>query len=1701
MAIPTIINNILSIEEGNTRTLSLNNLNATAEGATTADILITIVPDSDTSLAGQFLLNDAPTLSFTLAQVETGQVEFAHDNSNFTPSYSVIASNNGDQSDAQQALVFFDAVNDAPTIDTKELTITEGGTVVFNLDMVNLLATDEPGESTPAELTYGITKVTNGTFQRLVDGGTVDLGVSDAAFTQADIDNNLIQFVHDGSEQAPTIELRIVDSGLPMSDDDPPGRLIDLAPIGQTFDVDIEFFPINDAPKITVNEISLFEGDIVPITVENLAATDVEEDDATLTFTITAIAQGRFELLDAPEGNVVQVLAAPGQESVGFTQAQVTAGLIQFVNDPATETEPSYTVVVKDSGQLTATDDPNPDLVEASEPSEAKVDYTTVNDTPIVVLPDSENPTLIDLMEQSQVTLTAADLFVKDEESDASNLTYTVKDLDDTPAGQFVRLDSGGGAPTPVTTFTQADIDAEAIAFDYFGVTEAPSFLLTVTDEGGKEVEIDSSEIFNFLPENAAPERENLALIVDEGAIVPITADNLLYTDEESAASDLTYTVTINNIDPDNPQDTDDRFIINGAVEVGATVTFTQQQINDGEVVFVHGGSNDAPDLTVTLTDTAVGGDANTIDVPLNDFIAFNDENDPPLLETFAFTLSEGDTVELTSDVLSVKDEEAAAAEITYTVKAVSGGDFFRLPTDPGGDPTLAETFTQAEIDAGDVLIFKHDGLNDGPTFTLTVSDGTNEIEVTDQSGQGVNYTPINDDPTVAVSSFTVPEGDPNNPVPITLTAENLLVEDEESAPEDLTYTITITNNDEDNPDRFQIDGVIEVGETVTFTQADVNAGLVKFIHGGSNSIATLTATVKDTFPEEFGEPITIDVPLTVGFDALNDAPIVENNIILEINEGGIEPLGADNLLTTDEETAAEDLVYTITGVNNGTFERVDLDQGTSTTILVGETFTQAEINAGEIRFVHDGGEDAPTYELSVVDTPLEMGGEVTSVPIASNIIKFNNLNDDPTLDVNQLIIKEGEEKIFDAENIAASDPDHDQSELRFNITNVKGGTFTFQGEALVEGKNFTVADLAFGDLIFQDDGDETPPSYDVTVLDPLGGNATTAADVIFDEVNDFPMLEENIFTIKEGERLALNAEIVNLQASDFETPADELIFIFTDINGGAFFDANAQEIPAGTEITQALLNTGTISFLQDGSSPEPSFNIIVKDTDGGELTPPIAANVDFIPVNDEPTVTSNPFAVTEGNPFTLTTAELLTVDDPGESGPAELTYTVILTNNDEDQPDGFRIGDGELQTESVTFTQEDVNEGRVTFVHGGSNTIATLTATVTDTFPEEFGEPFELPVELTATLNATNDSLVVVNKSVSINEGEPLILSSDDLLTTDEETPPEGLTYTVVATTNGSFQRLDDQGTGTDIAIDGTFTQAEVNAGDIQFLHNGSEEAPTFSLKVEDEPLTPDDEATSETFDGIIEKFNNLNDAPTFDFNTLTVTEGAEVALTAENLSASDVDNLPSDLRFSITAVNGGEFFLKGEALALNETFTAAAIAFEELTFKDDGDEEAATYTVKVEDGAGGETEESITVILDKVNDDPVIETNTFTITEGERLELNTDTVNLAATDQETPADELRFFVSNVEGVASSISTPIPLGKMIPLPRMTSITVSLALFMMVLKPSRPLTLRLKMPMAAKPQLRVMSSNSTRSTTGPRWMPFNSLSLRTQRLS
>ncbi|MGD1928410.1 MAG: cadherin-like domain-containing protein [Leptolyngbyaceae cyanobacterium] len=1361
MAIPTITNNSLLLVEGQRQTLSLNDLNAESEGAALSDIRITIVP---TALAGSFLLTPSggtatEATEFTLADVQSGRVEFDHDSSNSEPQYSVIATvGEGDaaeSSEPQPATITFFVINDAPIFTTNVLSITEGGTVVLNADAPNLVTTDEAGESTPAELTYTILSVSNGTFQQLTDGVATDLGVADT-FTQADVDGGLIQFQHDGSETAPSYRLQVVDGGL--TDALQPGPKG-----GGSTTVTIEAFTlVNDPPMVTKSSLAVTEGATVTIGSDDLAATDVESPADELVYTVVI---GDAADAAQPDSFIVDGVAQAGPE-VTFTQAQVDADLVEFVQG-GSNFEPALTVTLSDP--------------ETTVDVDFTVDFTAENDAPQFVtntLSIEEGGTVI--LNSTETNLQATDELG---ESTDDALTYTITSVSN---GEFQRL-----TPEPVTlvvgdTFTQAEVDGGFIQFVQDGTSNAPDYALTVSDDGinsDPATAITTDPVSVTIPDggftqiNDPPLVVNAAFTVTEDKTITLSSENLSTTDQDATAEQLEYTVTIDNTaDPDQP----DSFEIGGVAQAGPTVTFTQAQVDAGEVVFVQGGSSFDPNLTVTVKDVAIvaDGEVNTIDVPL---VATLDEvNDPLELQTLSLTLAEGETITLSATILSVTDEESAPEQILYTVDAVTGGSFVTV-----ADDQPATGFSQADIEAG-LIAFKSDGLNDAPTFSLTVTDGEASIVVTDESDQGVTFTAENDLPVVVVGDFVVKEGES------TLINDTVLsTTDEETALEDLVYTVAIANTDPEQPDGFEIDGVLQTTAEVIFTQAQVNAGLVTFVQGGSSFAPDLTISVKDT--EIAGVVNEIPVVLEPDFTDDND-PLRLQTLSFTLVEGDTIPVNTETLSVIDEETLdPAEILYTVDAVTGGDFVTAADDVPTL-------SFSQADIDAGLIAFKSDGLNDAPTFNLTVT---------------------------------------------------------------------------------------------------------------------------------------------------------------------------------------------------------------------ADGEEP-----ITVTDQDGDGVT--------FTPTNDEPIVGPSTITVGEGERVVITEAELSTIDEVGETAPEDLRYTILLESADPDQLDGFEV-DGVLQTTPgipVIFTQAQINNGQVAFVAGGANSAPTIiSATVTDTAVVEAGEVNVVDVPLVIALNADNDPLQVVNNLLEISEGETLTLDADNLLTQDEETPPAELVYTIDEVLNGSFQRIDvDLGTVIGpIAVGETFTQADVSGGAIQFVHDGEEEAPSYTLTVVDTPLVVDGPTNSETIVAFIPEggFTNVNDAPTLDLNTLTIDEGqVDFTFTAENLAASDPDSTLSQLSFEISGVEGGTFFLNGEELVEGITFTSDVIAFGELTFTDDGDEVAPSYSVTVRDPEGGSSEATpAIVVLNQINDDPEIETNTFTFTEGQRLVLNdpaTGIINLQATDDETPDDELVYVISD---------------------------------------------------------------------------------------
>ena len=119
----------------------------------------------------------------------------------------------------------------------------------------------------------------------------------------------------------------------------------------------------------------------------------------------------------------------------------------------------------------------------------------------------------------------------------------------------------------------------------------------------------------------------------------------------------------------------------------------------------------------------------------------------------------------------------------------------------------------------------------------------------------------------------------------------------------------------------------------------------------------------------------------------VDDAPSITVNS-LTIDEGGSVVLSNANLNSSDPDNNAAQLTYTVSNVKNGQFELVG-SPGVAIT-----TFTQAQLDEGHVRFVQNGGQAAPSYDVKVSDGSLSDGPRQASITYTSVSVGSTAIDD-----------------------------------------------------------------------------------------------------------------------------------------------------------------------------------------------------------------------------------------------------------------------------------------------------------------------------------------------------------------------------------------------------------------------------------------------------------------------------------------------------------------------------------------------------------------------------------------------------------------------------------------------------------------------------------------------------------------------------------
>jgi hypothetical protein len=253
--------------------------------------------------------------------------------------------------------------------------------------------------------------------------------------------------------------------------------------------------------------------------------------------------------------------------------------------------------------------------------------------------------------------------------------------------------------------------------------------------------------------------------------------------------------------------------------------------------------------------------------------------------------------------------------------------------TDPNGDPL---TYSIVSSVSNGILNFNSNGsytYTPNPsflgtdTFTFKANDGTSDSNVATVT---ILVHPPNNEQVLAT----------NNPLSLiegaagAITSGLLLTTDTDNTPVQLSYTITAGPTS---------GTVLRTGSaTTSFTQADINAGLITYRHNGSETTSdSFSFTVNDGLGTATSGTFNIVVT------PVNDEQSITINNSLSVQLGATATISAAILVASDPDNTPAQLSYTITsGPNSGTLRR----SGTVTT-----TFTQADINAGLVTYQHSG--------------------------------------------------------------------------------------------------------------------------------------------------------------------------------------------------------------------------------------------------------------------------------------------------------------------------------------------------------------------------------------------------------------------------------------------------------------------------------------------------------------------------------------------------------------------------------------------------------------------------------------------------------------------------------------------------------------------------------------------------------------------------
>ncbi|MET0025879.1 MAG: VCBS domain-containing protein, partial [Sedimenticola sp.] len=1159
-------------------------ITGTASGAVVEDTTLTTggtlsVTDADAADSPTFTAQTGTSSTYGSFDVTTGGVwTYNLDNvaaqslaggQSVTETFTVVATTADGESASQVVTVTITGTEDAPVITgtatgavVEDTTLTTGGT---------LSVTDADAADSPTFTAQTGTPSTYGTFS-----------VTTGGVWSYNLDNVAAQSLAGG--QSVTETFTVVAT---TADGESTSQVVTVTITGT-----------EDAPVITGTATGAVVEDTTLTAGGTLSVTDADAADSP-TFTAQAGTSSTYGTFSVTTGGVwsyaldnaaAQSLAGGESVTETFTVVATTADgesanqtvtvTITGTEDAPVITGTSSGTVVEDTtlttgGTLVATDADATDTPTFTAQAGTPGTYGTFSVTTGGVWSyNLDNAAAQSLAGGQSVTETfTVAATTADGESASQVVTVTITGTEDAPVIDLDVDDSSGATGSGYqASFTEggsavalADVDIDISDVDSAQMNSAT---ITLTNaQAGDQLDVSAVIGVGASVDTSVPGVITVTLTgpadpsVFESAIKAVTFENtssnpatvdraisVEVTDSAGASSSATTTVAVSQLPTLSVSDVsvaEPLLVLDGSALVSGEILSTGSDTTVDHWTFTHHGGA----LTIDAHETSGAIDPQirlyelNPDGSLGTMLANNKDGGPGDDARITGTYSSGDYVVVIGDE-NLGDSEARSTSL-YANNANDGGEYTLTFT---GLVSISGNGDTAGYPANGGTVIDS-GLSGTGTVDMTYTITLDQAPTVSSGPVTVNYEVI--DGTANAGTDYTPPG--TNPGVLTF------------AVGETSKTVTVTVN---------ADAVIESNETVllNLTSLSANAnydGSAHTIAGGIQGIGTILSA--DNPPE-----------------------IINNS--LTINEGDTVVLGSSDLSATDVDSNDADLLFMVTNVQYGEFQLVATGQPVI-------SFTQQQIIDGEIQFVHDGSENAPSYDVTVSDGQL--------IDTGSPSISFTaDVNDAPVANDDTYNVFENAAVGTHLGTVDASDPDVPAQTLSYSIVGGDpAGLFSIDAYG-----NITLAGALDYDT-------QTAHNLTIQVSDgSLTDNAVITVNVVD---QDAPIAEDSDVSISEDSQAVFSSSDFAFTDQDGDAMASITITGLESVgslrlwNGGSYVN-----VVVGDEITKAQLDNGDLVFdpvPDENGLPYDSFTFSVKDDTGNQGTTSATMSVNVTPVNDGP--------------------------------------------------------------------------------------------------------------------------------------------------------------------------------------------------------------------------------------------------------------------------------------------------------------------------------------------------------------------------------------------------------------------------------------------------------------------------------------------------